>query len=72
MTEDLFCWCGYPITVEDVPTVEGERQVYSDSKTGAILEECPECGDSPLNASRLFREPASIGLANELLLGEVG
>lgn len=23
--EHLFCWCGYPITVEDVPLVEGER-----------------------------------------------
>lgn len=65
MTERLCCWCGYPITVEDVPTVEGERQMYSDGKTGAIIEECPGCGDSPLVTSRLFRDPASIGLANE-------
>ncbi|HUW13343.1 MAG TPA: hypothetical protein VM537_26700 [Anaerolineae bacterium] len=69
MTEHLFCWCGYPITVEDVPTIEGERQVYTDGKTGAVIEECPACHDSPLTVQRLFREPASIGLENEPLLG---
>lgn len=52
-TEHLFCFCGYPITVEDVPTVEGERQVYSDGKTGAIIDECPSCGDWPLDVSQL-------------------
>ncbi len=55
--EHLFCWCGYPITVEDVPTVEGERQVYSDGKTGAIIEECPKCGDCPLEVRWLFEVP---------------
>lgn len=69
MAQHLFCFCGYPITVEDEPSIEGERQVFSDGKTGAVIEECPCCNDSPLNVSRLFREPASIGLANEPLLG---
>lgn len=64
-TEHLFCWCGQAITVEDIMTVDGERQIYSDGDTGALVNECPGCGESPLNASRLFREPASIGLANE-------
>lgn len=65
MTEHLFCSCGYPITVEDVPTVEGERRVYSDSKTGAIIDECPQCGDWPLDVSRFFADSAPIRLANE-------
>jgi len=69
MIERLFCFCGYAITVEDIMTVEGERQVYTDGKTGVVIEECPWCGDSPLNDSRLFRESAPIGLANEPLLG---
>lgn len=56
MTEHLFCWCGYPITVEDVPTVEGERQVYTDGKTGEVIEDCPECGDGPLDVRNLVRE----------------
>lgn len=60
MTERLFCWCGHPIDVEDVMTVEGERQVYSDGKTGAIIEECPACGESPLDVSQLYRDDSSI------------
>jgi len=70
--EHLFCWCGYPITVEDVMTVEGERQLYSDGETGGLTNECPGCGESPLDVSRLFpsvfggREE---GDENEPLLG---
>ena len=69
MVERLFCWCGYPITVEDVPNVEGERQVYSDGKTGAVIEQCPGCGDSPLDVMYLYAKPAPIGLENEPRLG---
>lgn len=69
MAQNLFCWCGYPITVEDEPTIEGERQVYSDGKTGAVIEQCPACRDWPLDVSRLFADPAPIGLANEKLEG---
>jgi len=61
MADHLFCFCGYPITVEDVPSIEGERQVYSDSKTGSVIDECPGCGDSPLDISRLSGEPDPIG-----------
>ena len=57
MIERLFCFCGYPITVEDVPTVEGERQVYTDGLTGEVTEECPRCGDSPLDARYLYANP---------------
>jgi len=56
MAEHLFCFCGYAITVEDVPTVEGERQIYTDGKTGEVIEECPRCGDCPLDAEYLFTE----------------
>jgi len=69
-TEHLFCWCGYPITVEDVPTVEGERQVYSDGRTGRVImgiQACPGCLDWPLDVSRLFAEPAPIGQLTEHL-----
>jgi len=54
MTEHLFCWCGHRITVEDVPTVEGERQVYTDGQTGTVIEECPTCGDAPLDVRYLY------------------
>jgi len=61
MTEHLFCWCGHPISVEDVPTIEGERQIFSDGKTGAIIEECPRCGDWGLEVRRLFRTESQQG-----------
>jgi len=61
MTEHLFCWCGQPITIEDVQTTQGERQVYTDAKTGAVIEECPECGDWPLDVSQLSETPPVSG-----------
>lgn len=64
-TEHLFCWCGYPITVEDEPSVDGERQVYSDGKTGAVIEKCPWCGDWPLDVSHLYREAYDLSSQRE-------
>lgn len=68
-TEHLFCWCGYPITVEDVPTVEGERQVYTDGKSGSLIDECPGCGDWPLDVSRLSHKPDPIGSPYDQVIG---
>lgn len=57
MIEYVFCWCGHPITVEDLPDVQGERQVYTDGKNGRVTDTCPGCGDWPLDLSRLLPDP---------------
>lgn len=71
MAETRYCWCGYPIVVEDEPSVDGERQVYSQLFTGEVIEECPGCGDSPLDVSRLFSEPPPSGVQNDTLEGGI-
>ncbi len=62
MPQNLFCWyCNYPVTVEDTMTTQGERQTYSDTETGEIIDDCPKCGDGPLDVNWLWPEPSPIG-----------
>jgi hypothetical protein len=71
MAERRFCWsCGYPITVEEVMDEQSGRLIYTDGQTGAVIDECPGCGDSPLDLSRLLGEPNPLAQPYQAIGGD--
>ena len=60
MGDPLYCpWCGYPVTLEEDMSVDGEQVFFRDGKTGEILEECPNCAVC-LELAELLRELPAI------------